>query len=185
MTCIIGYNDKRNQKIYMIGDSAGVSNYDICERDDKKVFTNGDFLFGFTSSFRMGQILRFLDIPKQKDDLQSDYEYMCTTFIDAIIAAFKDKNFGKTVDGERHGGIFMAAYRGTLYTIHSDFQVGICSRGFDSVGCGESYALGAMAVKDLCKDEPLNEDDLVDVMDCVIKLSCGVIPPYTLKTVRY
>lgn len=68
MTCIIGYNDKENEKIYMIGDSAGVSNLDVTVRSDKKVFFNGDFLFGFTTSFRMGQILMNAELPKQKED---------------------------------------------------------------------------------------------------------------------
>ena len=52
MTCIVGLIDGR--RVWMGGDSAGVSGLDITVRADAKVFRNGDFLIGFTSSFRMG-----------------------------------------------------------------------------------------------------------------------------------
>ena len=57
MTCIVGLIDGR--RVWMGGDSAGVSGLDITVRADAKVFRNGDFLIGFTSSFRMGQLLAF------------------------------------------------------------------------------------------------------------------------------
>ena len=75
MTCIIGYNDKENDKLFMIGDSLGVGGLDVVLRDDPKVFHNGDFLIGYTTSFRMGQLLRFADFPTQKLE-QDTYEYM-------------------------------------------------------------------------------------------------------------
>ena len=55
MTCIAAITEKG--KVYMGGDSAGVSGYDITIRADEKVFKNGQCVFGFTSSFRMGQLL--------------------------------------------------------------------------------------------------------------------------------
>ena len=57
MTCIVGLID--GNRVWMGGDSAGVSGLDITVRSDPKVFRNGDFLIGFTSSFRMGQLLAF------------------------------------------------------------------------------------------------------------------------------
>ena len=57
MTCIVGLEHKG--KVYIGGDSAGVAGYSLSVRADQKVFINGNFIFGFTSSFRMGQILRF------------------------------------------------------------------------------------------------------------------------------
>ena len=57
MTCIVGLVD--NGKIYMGGDSAGVSNLDIRIRADQKVFKTGEFIMGFTSSFRMGDLLKY------------------------------------------------------------------------------------------------------------------------------
>jgi len=57
MTCIVGLIDKESKKIYMGGDSAGVANYSLSVRKDPKVFKRYGFIFGFTSSFRMGQLL--------------------------------------------------------------------------------------------------------------------------------
>ena len=74
MTCIVGYLDK--ETVYLGGDSAGTDgNYSQHIRKDKKVFQNGPFIFGFTSSFRMGQILmssRFK--PWRQKAEQSDYD---------------------------------------------------------------------------------------------------------------
>jgi ATP-dependent protease HslVU (ClpYQ) peptidase subunit len=62
MTCIVGMVE--NGKVYIGGDSAGVSGFDYHIREDQKVFQNGDMIFGFTSSFRMGQLLQYsLKIP--------------------------------------------------------------------------------------------------------------------------
>jgi len=57
MTCIVGLVE--NGKVYIGGDSAGVAGLDITTRKDEKVFQKENMIFGFTSSFRMGQILRY------------------------------------------------------------------------------------------------------------------------------
>jgi ATP-dependent protease HslVU (ClpYQ) peptidase subunit len=141
MTCIVGLVHKG--KVYMGGDSAGVSGYDITVREDPKVFNNSEFLIGFTTSFRMGQILRFqFNPPKVKGkDL---YKYMCTDFIDAIRKTFKTTGFLKIHSAEESGGSFLVGYKGHLFSIDKDFQVGIPADRFDAVGSGHAYALGSM-----------------------------------------
>lgn len=143
MTCIVGLEDKGN--VYIGGDSAGVSGLSIAIRADEKVFTNGPFLMGFTSSFRMGQLLRYkLTIPKQTHD-QDDYEYMVTDFIDAIRKCFADNGFGTMADkSSNKGGTFLVGYNGTLYVIYDDFQVGADACGYNSVGCGSDIAVGSL-----------------------------------------
>ena len=79
MTCIVGL--VMPDGIYVGGDSAGVGGYSLTVRADEKVFINSGFIFGFTSSFRMGQILRFgFAPPKLHADIDL-YEYMVTTFV--------------------------------------------------------------------------------------------------------
>ena len=56
MTCIAGLIEDGN--IWIGGDSAAVTHYRMMKRADTKVFINGPFLIGFTSSYRMGQILQ-------------------------------------------------------------------------------------------------------------------------------
>lgn len=55
MTCIVGLVE--NNKVYIGGDSAGVAGLSLMKRADEKVFKKDEFIFGFTSSFRMGQLI--------------------------------------------------------------------------------------------------------------------------------
>ena len=143
MTCIVGIIDKKNKSVIIGGDSAGTSGNDVTVRKDVKVFRNGDFLFGCTSSFRMTQLLRFkLKIPPvNKKDL---YEYMCSDFVDAVRKCFKDGGYLKEDKGEESGGVFLAAYKNRLFSVQSDFQVEETVNGINAVGCGCNYALGSV-----------------------------------------
>ena len=68
---------------------------DITIRKDPKVFKVGNFLIGYTSSFRMGQILRFNFNPlKYVPEIHNDeYEYMCTDFIDEVRVCFREGGY--------------------------------------------------------------------------------------------
>ena len=57
MTAIVAI--RQDNTVYMGGDSAGVAGLKITIRKDPKVFINGNFLMGFTTSFRMGQLLQY------------------------------------------------------------------------------------------------------------------------------
>ena len=59
MTCIVGFIDKDG--VYIGGDSCALStdDYSYNIRQDEKVFQKGEFIFGYSASFRMGQIIRF------------------------------------------------------------------------------------------------------------------------------
>ena len=53
MTCIVAI--KEGNKIYMAADSAASDgNFSQRTRIDPKIYTVGGYMFGFTSSFRMG-----------------------------------------------------------------------------------------------------------------------------------
>lgn len=141
MTCIVGFVE--NGKVYIGGDSAGVLNTNIELRKDKKVFKKGDMIFGFTGSFRMGQILKYHFIaPENKKD--SDLEYLCTDFIDELTFQFLDKKYAKIDNNEAIGGTFLLGYKGHLYCVQDDFQVSELINNYDSCGCGANFALGAL-----------------------------------------
>jgi hypothetical protein len=57
MTAIVGLTD--NGTVHIGGDSAGVSDWSLTIRADSKVFTNGPYVMGFTTSLRMGQLPRY------------------------------------------------------------------------------------------------------------------------------
>jgi ATP-dependent protease HslVU (ClpYQ) peptidase subunit len=178
MTCIIGL--KKAGSVVIGADSAGVSGWDIRQRKDSKVFIKSDMIFGFTSSFRMGQIIQHsFVIPKHYE--KSDFEYMCSDFIDALRKTLKEKGFSKIKDNTEEGGTFLVGYKGELYKIESDYQVAQILDDFDACGCGEAYALGAMAVlKDNDTFSP--EEKVKKALEIAEHFSAGVRSPFFVLT---
>lgn len=180
MTCIVGLVD--NGKVYMGGDSAGVAGLDYQIREDQKVFKNGNMVFGFTSSFRMGQLLQYsLKVPDH-DPRDDDFKYMCTTFMSAVIECFKSNGYAKVEANKVSGGNFLVGYNGQLYDIESDFQVGRLNKPFYSVGCGMHYALGALEV--LNKNMALTpEEKIIQTLTVVESYSAGVKAPFNIISI--
>ena len=172
MTCIIGLEHKG--VVYIGGDSAGVSGLSITVRSDEKVFTNGTFIMGFTTSFRMGQLLRYkFDAPNQASGVD-DMRYMVTTFIDAVRKCFFDNGFGSKEDNQ--GGTFLVGYKGKLYSIQGDFQVGKVAAGYAAVGSGTDLALGAMFAN--VKLKPA--DRIKNALSAASTFNAGVMPPFVV-----
>lgn len=152
MTCIIGI--QHNNLITIGGDSAGVAGLDIEVRADEKVFNKIDeqgneWLFGFTSSFRMGQLIRYaLELPNvSKIDLKDEEAFnrvMVLDFIDCVRRCFEDKGWLRTKADREYGGAFIVGVKGRLFVIEDDFQVAIPASGFTAIGCGELQALGSL-----------------------------------------
>lgn len=180
MTCIVGY--KHEDRVYIGGDSAGVSGYSIVVRADEKVFKKDDMIFGFTTSFRMGQIIRYcLHIPDH-DPRVDDYKYLCTDFIDALMECYKKKGYElKGKGGDTVGGTFLLGYKGNLYNIQDDFQVGKTVNNFDACGCGEQFAMGAMYILEDSNATP--EDKITKALEAASYLSAGVTGPYNIVSV--
>lgn len=176
MTCIVGI-EKAGQ-VWIGGDSAGLSGLDKKIREDSKVFKlKDDVLFGFTTSFRMGQLLHFsLEIPRQT--VKDDYRYLCTDFINAVRNCLEKGGFAQIKENRETGGTFLLGYKGKLYSVDSDFQVGRVIVGFDACGCGENYALGSLyTTKDL-KFSP--KENLLKALEAAAQFSAGVAPPFKI-----
>ena len=144
MTCIVGYLDKKKKRVTMGADSVGSAGHQVVIRKDPKIFRNGDFIIGCTSSFRMIQLLRFSFKPPEVK-CKDIYEYMCTDFVNAVRACFKEGGYlQKDKEGDEKGGAFLVAYKDRLFEIECDFQVGENLNGLASVGCGSDFALGSL-----------------------------------------
>jgi ATP-dependent protease HslVU (ClpYQ) peptidase subunit len=141
VTCIVGIQN--NGEVYIGGDSAGVAGMDISVRSDEKVFRTGPFIMGFTTSFRMGQLLRYAFEPPEPPERDLD-RFMVTTFMDAVRDCMRDGGYMRISESQEEGGTFLVGVHGTLYAVHGDFQIGRTRDGYDSVGCGDSYALGSL-----------------------------------------
>lgn len=148
MTCVVGY--VKGSDMWMGADSAGVDGWDLRVRKDAKVFVRrskairGPMLIGFTTSFRMGQLLRYsLKVPAQRKGCAVE-RYMMTAFIDAVRACFKKGGMAYVEHTRETGGEFLVAYAGRLFTVHGNYQVGELAVPYAAVGCGESYAMGSL-----------------------------------------
>lgn len=178
MTCIVGLKTK--DRVYIGGDSASVSGWTRRETAHPKVFRKGPFLIGYTTSFRMGQLLEHqLQIPKQGAS-QADMTYMVNVFVESVRALLKERGFAKVEANSESGGQFLVGYRGHLYGIESDFQVGELTDGYDSVGSGSDYALGAMAaLPSLAPPRRIRR-----ALEIASHFSMSVCGPYHVKSIR-
>ncbi|MDD5397414.1 MAG: hypothetical protein PHW24_05180 [Candidatus Moranbacteria bacterium] len=178
MTCIIGV--ERNNHIWIGGDSCSSNYYENRVIKYPKVFSSGPFLIGYTSSFRMGQLLQFsLKFPEEnkKAYLRGDYEFMVSGFVNAIRECLKEGGFSEIENNQEHGGEFIVGYRHRLYQVYSDFQVTCFEDGIYACGSGSQYAVGALT--------HLLDIDPVDVaiekaLRTAQKYSTLVLPPFTI-----
>jgi hypothetical protein len=140
MTAIAGI--AQNGAVHIGGDSAGVDGLSLAVRADTKVFRKGPYLFGFTTSFRMGQLIRYsMDVPRPKGGLE---DFMATGFIEALRDCLKTGGWARKEHDREEGGTFLVGVRGRLFAVYDDYQVAQAADGFAAVGCGDDVALGAL-----------------------------------------
>jgi len=143
MTAIVGL--VQQERIYIGGDSAGVAWPHLTVRADSKVFRNGPYLFGFTTSFRMGQLIRHSLQPPEPPATGTDLErFMATAFVDALRACLKDGGWARKDDEREEGGTFLVGVAGRLFMVEEDYQVGEPADRYAAVGSGAAVALGAL-----------------------------------------
>jgi hypothetical protein len=143
MTCIVGIVAPSGAVI-IGGDSAGVAGIITQQVTDPKVFRNGPYLIGYTSSFRMGQILQYSDLPELPVSPDAFDRFMRTAFVDAIRGALKDAGWATKESEQESGGTFLVGVLGRLFEVHSDYQVTEMAEGYVAIGCGEQFALGSL-----------------------------------------
>lgn len=143
MTCIVAIKDGAGG-VLMGADSAAASGWTLRPRVDPKIYRNGPFLFGFTTSFRMGQLLGYaFECPDRRLDRPVE-QFMATSFIDAVRTCLKVGGFARKDNETEQGGVFLVAYEGRIFRVDSDYHVGESTMDFDACGCGEDIALGSL-----------------------------------------
>lgn len=179
MTCIVAL--KADGKVVMGADSAGVGGLSLAVRKDQKIHRVGGMLIGFTSSFRMGQLLGYkLKVPDH-DPRHSLEKYMVTDFVDAVRQCLKDGGYARRKEEEEIGGCFIVAYKGEIFTIESDYQVGIQRTDYYSVGCGSDIALGALFATEGNADV-FNQRRRVSIaLEAAERFSSGVRGPFIVE----
>ncbi|MER9680822.1 hypothetical protein NKJ23_16020 [Mesorhizobium sp. M0184] len=176
MTCIVGLVDKG--RVYLGGDSASIDGTDITLRADPKVFRNGDFVMGYTTSFRLGNLLQHSLVPPRHHPDDDIRKFMVTEFIDAVRDCLKNGGYAATGTDAEAGGTFLVGYQGRLFSIQDDYQVGEGLDGFMACGCGEKYALGSLGTS---TGRP--RDRVLKALSLAERWSAGVRAPFHLEVI--
>lgn len=179
MTAIAGL--VHGGKVWIGGDSAGVGGYSLSVRTDAKVWTNGEFIFGCTSSFRMIQLLRYEFNPPTPLEKSDPMRYMVSQFIPAIKAVFRAGGFLTAVNGADNGGSFIVGWRGRLFSIEDDFQVAQMADPFYACGCGRDVVLGSLFTSDGTGSSP--RDRIEWSLQAAERFSAGVRGPFVIESV--
>lgn len=155
MICIVGL--VRDGTIHMAGDKLGSNGYTKLITERPKIFKNGDFLFGYTTSFRMGQLIEFAWKQPEKLNSQSEDYYIYKVIVDSIKTLLKGDGFAT----DKEGGEFIFGYNGRLFKMQNDFSI-FEYTSYAACGCGEDEALAVLFALDKLQYEPKDTtlDDL-------------------------
>lgn len=136
MTCIVGI--EHGKRVLMGGDVQGSgANYKVLHTQPK-VFRKNALLFGYTTSYRFGQIIEHgLKNPIAPDSDDEIYRWLVTVLVPDIRKCLKD-------EGYEQGGNCLIAVRGQLWELQADFSVLRSAKGYAAVGSGYEYALGSV-----------------------------------------
>ena len=176
MTCIVGL--EQDGKVYMGGDSAAVSNGNLQLTDTPKVFEKQGLIIGYSWSFRMGQVIQYAKaFPKLQPD---NYTYLIESFVPFLRAEFKDTGWLRTENSRDEGGQFLVGIRGELFEITSEFAVLKMADGFNAIGSGSHYALGALRIlKHNTDKEPTIKVGLA--LEAAAYFSTSVSSPFVIE----
>lgn len=142
MTCIVGLIS--DEGVYMGSDSETSNGHSKRIVKNPKVFRNGDFLIGFTSSWRMGQLLQYEFVPPVICSETDLLEYMVTKFVPKIRSVFKESGFSNINNNVEEGGTFIVGVKGRLFRIEDNYQVEECVYPYTSCGNGYLAAFGSL-----------------------------------------
>ena len=144
MTCVVGIEHEAGVTIGT--DSAAVDGDDI-STSCPKVFRRGDYLIGYSESFRVGQVLAYrAKFAGQRCD--DPLEHLVTVFVDELRRAVHQAGATSTDTPDELAGPLLVAFRRRLYTIDTDYAVHPTLDGYAAVGSGAAYALGALHATD-------------------------------------
>lgn len=181
MTCIVAAIE--DGRIVMGADSAGSDGYTIRSRKDPKIYEVGLFMFGFTTSFRMGQLLGHAFVAPDRDPRMTTEKFMVTTFIDAVRACLKAGGYASQSNSVEAGGTFLVGYEGRIFRVDSDYQVGESLLPYEAVGCGAEHACAAMFATQEFADQGKCTAPwrVMTALKAAEEFSCGVRGPFLVK----
>ncbi len=170
MTCIVAVTN--GQDVVIGGDSAAVGGIELRHWAGPKVFQVGSYAIGFTTSFRMGQILQYetaLPEPQAGTGPDELERFIVTEVIPVLRQSFEDHGFGKkmrrtlppessiTEEGQSIGGAFLLGIAGQIFEMRQDHYLARPLAPYAAVGSGAQIALGALYALEAFPDLDLKD----------------------------
>jgi hypothetical protein len=188
----VGLVDKTG--VWIGADSIGCSDEAMEIRRDPKAWQQGPFVFAFSGSFRMAQLVRYATMFPKRTRAQDVYSYMVLGVAETIRGSLKGHSFEPKERGNEgddtveSGGPILVGYEGRLFRIDPDFHVAETANGFDAIGAAGSAALGALHQQTLtdqenrrCKRPELDSRNRVlDALTVATKVCHQTTRPFTL-----
>ena len=170
MTCILA--TIHNNKVHMIGDMCGSNGFTHKNyTKNVKVFTNKDFLVGYTTCYRMGQILQYSWEPPVKSLDYSDDVYIYKHIVNSLKAVFEANGFGCKNGISFSGGNFLLGWKGRIFEMQDNISI-LEHEQFASVGCGEYFAEASMATQ---TELDINLDDPEKFLSTALRVTSGLV----------
>lgn len=186
MTCCVGI--EIDGGVLLAGDTMAQSGQMKLPRhgDAPKTFMRGEFGYAWSGSVRHSQIVRYGFNPPDIPVGCNLDAYMCTLWVDALREHLKDVGYSKVENNvETSPDYGLVAVRGRLYCCYTNFEVSRLPWGYNAVGCGAPYALGALRVTGAtwAKPELTPRERATLALEAAEYHSSGVQRPWTFMTV--
>ena len=148
MTCVVGLAS--DGEVWLGCDSAaGDANNSLQHVRGKLVRlalgqSSATVLLGYTTSFRMGQLLQHHVALPALTWRTDPEQYVIRQIVPVVRAAFRDGGWAKKDNEREQGGTFIVACKGRLFGVWDDFSVIEPTSGYEAIGSGRYEALGAL-----------------------------------------
>lgn len=174
MTCIVAI--KNSKGVVMGADSCAGSGHRAAAVKTVKIAKVGEYLIGYTSSFRMGQILHHALSTTKHNEKNDILWHIVNVLIPELKSSLRSSGWLETNNGRDSGGEFILAHGNRIFVVQTDFSVLEYEEDFISVGCGEEWAVGALNA--LRKQKIEEKEKLQIALDTAQKFSSYVRAPF-------
>lgn len=139
MTCIVAIECTENDAV-IGGDFCGSDGFTYLTVEQPKVFRHSGMLFGYTSTFRFGQIIEHIlddNTLYPPSEGTKTYEWLVRSFVPKLRDVLKNEEY-------QRGGNAIIVVNGQVWELQNDFSVIRTNAGIASVGSGTYHATAIM-----------------------------------------
>ena len=150
MTCIMAIETSDNN-VVMGGDKLGSNGFTKTIFTVPKIFKHSGMMFGYTSTFRFGQIIEcVLDDnkmypPTPDGENDTTYKWLVRVFIPKLKSTLKSEDYS-------NGGNAIIVINNQVWELQNDFSVLRAAGGISSVGSCEFHAISSLMTQVLNND---------------------------------